>query len=173
MIEPTRSRVYDAHLSTAFSVVNFRQRKPAAPPQPHPGCAPSLCRLSAARKQRRRSGRESRLSADGWSGRVLGAGIPQLLSTRPSSVSVHAPEVTHSTAFSEMSGGSSYHACSQAIESPHLNSFDFEGDSDLMRLTVEGLLFNGICLLCSQGSHSLEMLENLKFFIFKPRKAWE
>lgn len=75
-------RVYDVHLSTAVSVVNFRQRKPASPPQPHHGCAPSLCRLSAARKQRRRSGRESRLSADGWSGRVLGAGIPQLLSTR-------------------------------------------------------------------------------------------
>lgn len=58
-----------------------------------------------------------------------------------STVTVHAPEVTHSTAFSEMSGGSSYHACSQAIESPHLNSFDFEGDTDFDAFDCGGFSF--------------------------------
>ncbi|XP_016422090.1 uncharacterized protein LOC107751035 [Sinocyclocheilus rhinocerous] len=64
---------------------SFRHRgsiNAAASPQPHRGCAPSLCRLSAARKQQQCPGRESGLSADGWSSRILGAGIPQLLSIR-------------------------------------------------------------------------------------------
>ncbi|KAG1935494.1 uncharacterized protein LOC120464543 [Pimephales promelas] len=58
-----------------------------------------------------------------------------------SNLAVHAPEITHSTGFSEMGGGSSYHACSQAIESPHINSFDFEGDSDFDAFDCGGFAF--------------------------------
>ncbi|RXN39541.1 pleckstrin -like protein [Labeo rohita] len=58
-----------------------------------------------------------------------------------SNMAVHAPDMTHSTAFSEMGGSSSYHACSQAIESPHFNSFDFEGDSDFDAFDCGGFAF--------------------------------
>lgn len=58
-----------------------------------------------------------------------------------SNMAVQATEITHSTAFTEIGGGSSYHTCSQAIESPHFNSFDFEGDSDFDAFDCGGFSF--------------------------------
>lgn len=58
-----------------------------------------------------------------------------------SNMAVRAPEMTHATASSEIGGGSSYHTCSQAIESPHFNSFDFEGDSDFDAFDCGGFAF--------------------------------
>ncbi|KAJ0021916.1 hypothetical protein NQD34_009406 [Periophthalmus magnuspinnatus] len=41
------------------------------------------------------------------------------------------PEITSgSGGFSELPTGNAFHACSQDVDSPHLNSFDFEADSD-------------------------------------------
>ncbi len=40
-----------------------------------------------------------------------------------------------------------------------------------MRLTVEGLLFNGICLLCSQGSHSPGNVREFEIFYFQAQKG--
>ncbi|KAL2095968.1 hypothetical protein ACEWY4_008116 [Coilia grayii] len=56
----------------------------------------------------------------------------------------HAPELGHSAAgFSELGGaGSSYHACGQAADGPHFNSFDFEGaDSDFDAFDCGGFAF--------------------------------
>ncbi|XP_043115540.1 uncharacterized protein si:ch1073-83n3.2 [Puntigrus tetrazona] len=75
-------------------------------------------------------------------GAAASSALGYLSSCPPASASsVHPPELSHSTAFSEMSGGSSYHACSQAIESPHFNSFDFEGDSDFDAFDCGGFAF--------------------------------
>lgn len=56
-----------------------------------------------------------------------------------SNMVVRAPDISHSTGFSD--SGASYHACSQAIESPHFNSFDFEGDSDFDAFDCGGFAF--------------------------------
>lgn len=170
MIEPTD----DGHLSTAVSVVNCRQRKPAASPQPHRGGTPSLCRLSAARKQQRRSGRESRLSADGWSGRVLGAGIPQLLSTRllhrgrPRSWS----DPLHSVLRDER------RQLLPRLQPSHRLAA-FEQLRLWGRLRFWCFWLWRVCFLMEyvylirRVPTVVEMLGNLKIVIFKPRKAWE
>lgn len=52
------------------------------------------------------------------------APMSPLVTSRP-------PEVSGSSgAFSELPTGGAFHACSQDVDSPHLNSFDFEADSD-------------------------------------------
>ncbi|CAL1571051.1 unnamed protein product [Knipowitschia caucasica] len=47
-----------------------------------------------------------------------------LATSRPPDIS------SGSGAFSELPAGGAFHACSQDVDSPHLNSFDFEADSD-------------------------------------------
>lgn len=76
-------------------------------------------------------------------GAAASSALGYLNSCPPASLNmaVRAPETTHSTAFSEMGGGTSYHTCSQAIESPHFNSFDFEGDSDFDAFDCGGFAF--------------------------------
>lgn len=162
MIEPTRS--------TAVSVVNYRQRKPAA----HIGCAPSLCRLSAARKQQRRSGRESRLSADGWSGRVLGAGLPQLLSTR----------LLHHDR--PCSWGDPLHSVFRDERRqllPRLQPSHRVATFEQLRLWGRYrfwcfwlwrvfFLMEFVYLICRLPT-VMEMLGDLKIVIFRPRMAWE
>lgn len=50
-------------------------------------------------------------------------------------------ELGHSAAgFSELSG-SGFHACGQAADGPHFNSFDFEGDSDFDAFDCGGFAF--------------------------------
>lgn len=52
------------------------------------------------------------------------------------------PEIAHGmSGFSELPAGSSYHACSQDVDSPHFNSFDFEGDSDFDAFDCGGFAF--------------------------------
>ncbi|KAG5269805.1 hypothetical protein AALO_G00206350 [Alosa alosa] len=51
-------------------------------------------------------------------------------------------ELGHSAGFSELGGaGSGYHACGQAADGPHFNSFDFEGDSDFDAFDCGGFAF--------------------------------
>ncbi|KAM4627637.1 uncharacterized protein ACJ7VT_002584 [Polymixia lowei] len=60
----------------------------------------------------------------------------------PSPLAVRAPEIAHSSgAFSDLAAGSSFHACSQDVDSPHFNSFDFEGDSDFDAFDCGGFAF--------------------------------
>ncbi|XP_027018457.1 uncharacterized protein si:ch1073-83n3.2 [Tachysurus fulvidraco] len=62
--------------------------------------------------------------------------------TGSSSVTAQAPEITHAVGFSELGGGMSYHhACVEAVDSPHYNSFDFEGDSDFDAFDCGGFTF--------------------------------
>lgn len=58
-----------------------------------------------------------------------------------SGTTARAPEMTHSDAFSELGAGASYHACSEAGDSPHFNSFDFQGDSDFDAFDCGGFSF--------------------------------
>ncbi|KAL6467709.1 hypothetical protein MHYP_G00233860 [Metynnis hypsauchen] len=75
-------------------------------------------------------------------GAAASSALGYLNSCSPSSsMAARAPEITHSTAFSELGGGTSYHACSQAVDSPHFNSFDFEGDSDFDAFDCGGFAF--------------------------------
>ena len=74
-------------------------------------------------------------------GAAASSALGYLSSCSPSSgMAAQAPEITHSTAFSELGGGTSYH-CSQAVDSPHFNSFDFEGDSDFDAFDCGGFAF--------------------------------
>ncbi|KAI7790036.1 hypothetical protein IRJ41_004555 [Triplophysa rosa] len=76
-------------------------------------------------------------------GAAASSALGYLNSSPPASsnMEVRTPEMAHSTASSEMGEGSSYHTCSQAIESPHINSFDFEGDSDFDAFDCGGFAF--------------------------------
>lgn len=52
------------------------------------------------------------------------------------------PELAHGAGgLSELTAGSSFHACSQDVDSPHFNSFDFEGDSDFDAFDCGGFAF--------------------------------
>ncbi|KAG7319607.1 hypothetical protein KOW79_016750 [Hemibagrus wyckioides] len=62
--------------------------------------------------------------------------------TGSSSVAAQAPEITHAMGFSELGGDTSYHhTCAEAVDSPHFNSFDFEGDSDFDAFDCGGFTF--------------------------------
>lgn len=59
-----------------------------------------------------------------------------------SNVAAQAPEITHSVDFSELGSGTSYHhSCAETVDSPHFNSFDFEGDSDFDAFDCGGFTF--------------------------------
>ncbi|XP_076837608.1 uncharacterized protein LOC143482913 [Brachyhypopomus gauderio] len=62
-------------------------------------------------------------------------------SSSSSGVATRAPDVSRSTAFSELGGGASLSSCSQGGDSPHFNSFDFEGDSDFDAFDCGGFAF--------------------------------
>ncbi|XP_035766119.1 uncharacterized protein LOC118454635, partial [Neolamprologus brichardi] len=63
-------------------------------------------------------------------GAAASSALGYLNSCSPSSpLATRPPEIAHGTGgFSELSAGGSFHACSQDVDSPHFNSFDFEGD---------------------------------------------
>lgn len=65
-------------------------------------------------------------------GAAASSALGYLNSCTPSSpLTSRAPEMTNTSGgFSELPTGGSFHACSQDLDSPHLNSFDFEADSD-------------------------------------------
>ncbi|XP_015241128.1 PREDICTED: uncharacterized protein LOC107091624 [Cyprinodon variegatus] len=53
-----------------------------------------------------------------------------------------APEIAEgSGTFSDLPTGGSFHACSQDVDSPNFNSFDFEGDSDFDAFDCGGFAF--------------------------------
>ncbi|KAJ8275680.1 hypothetical protein COCON_G00074320 [Conger conger] len=60
----------------------------------------------------------------------------------PSPHDARPPEHLSTAAdFPDMGGGSAYHACSQAVDSPHFHSFDFEADSDFDAFDCGGFAF--------------------------------
>ncbi|KAG7217602.1 hypothetical protein INR49_021288 [Caranx melampygus] len=76
-------------------------------------------------------------------GAAASSALGYLSSCSPSSpLASRAPEIAHGTGgFSELSAGGSFHACSQDVDSPHFNSFDFEGDSDFDAFDCGGFAF--------------------------------
>ncbi|XP_046892230.1 uncharacterized protein si:ch1073-83n3.2 [Hypomesus transpacificus] len=75
-------------------------------------------------------------------GAAASSALGYLNSCAPTSpLASRPPELPHSTAFSDMATGGPYHACSQAADSPHFNSFDFEGDSDFDAFDCGGFAF--------------------------------
>ncbi|XP_005951782.1 uncharacterized protein LOC102293674 isoform X3 [Haplochromis burtoni] len=76
-------------------------------------------------------------------GAAASSALGYLNSCSPSSpLATRPPEIAHSTGgFSELSAGGSFHACSQDVDSPHFNSFDFEGDSDFDAFDCGGFAF--------------------------------
>ncbi|CAJ1064936.1 uncharacterized protein LOC117825226 isoform X2 [Xyrichtys novacula] len=77
-------------------------------------------------------------------GAAASSALGYLNSCSPSSplAAGRSAEMTNSAGgFSELSAGSSHHACSQDVDSPHFNSFDFEGDSDFDAFDCGGFAF--------------------------------
>ncbi|CAL8363101.1 unnamed protein product [Merluccius merluccius] len=60
-----------------------------------------------------------------------------------SPLATRAPEMVHvSGGFAELPGGGSpFHGCSQDVDSPHFNSFDFEADADFDAFDCGGFAF--------------------------------
>lgn len=75
-------------------------------------------------------------------GAAATSALGYLNSCSPSSpLATRAPEIAHGTGgFSDHAAGS-FHACSQDVDSPHFNSFDFEGDSDFDAFDCGGFAF--------------------------------
>ncbi|XP_051720043.1 uncharacterized protein si:ch1073-83n3.2 isoform X1 [Ctenopharyngodon idella] len=117
---------------------SINQRPPCSP-----SVAPPLRSADCLRHGNSSDARAVRAVCLLMGGAAASSALGYLNSCPPTSsnMAAHNPEMTHSTAFSEMGGGSSYHACSQAIESPHFNSFDFEGDSDFDAFDCGGFAF--------------------------------
>ncbi|KAL6115748.1 uncharacterized protein ACO6RY_00530 [Pungitius sinensis] len=65
------------------------------------------------------------------------------LNSSPSSpLASRAPDIGHGVGgFSELPAGGSFNACSHDVDSPHFNSFDFEGDSDFDAFDCGGFAF--------------------------------
>ncbi|XP_024133459.2 pleckstrin homology domain-containing family B member 2 [Oryzias melastigma] len=76
-------------------------------------------------------------------GAAASSALGYISSCGPSSpLATRGPEVAHGPGgFSELSTGGSFHACSQDVDSPHFNSFDFEGDSDFDAFDCGGFAF--------------------------------
>lgn len=76
-------------------------------------------------------------------GAAASSALSYISSCSPSSpLATRATEITHgSGAFSELSTGGAFHACSQDVDSPHFNSFDFEADSDFDAFDCGGFAF--------------------------------
>ncbi|KAG8001820.1 Cytochrome P450 2A13 [Nibea albiflora] len=76
-------------------------------------------------------------------GTAASSALGYLNSCSPSSpLASRAPEIAHGAGgFSELSAGGSFHACSQDVDSPHFNSFDFEADSDFDAFDCGGFAF--------------------------------
>ncbi|XP_061575865.1 uncharacterized protein si:ch1073-83n3.2 isoform X1 [Cololabis saira] len=76
-------------------------------------------------------------------GPAASSALTYISSCSPSSpLTARAPEITHGAGgFSELPAGGAFHACSQDVDSPHFNSFDFEGDSDFDAFDCGGFAF--------------------------------
>lgn len=75
-------------------------------------------------------------------GAAASSALGYLNSCPSSPLAGRAPEVSHGTSgFSEYPPAGSFHACSQDVDSPHMNSFDFEADSDFDAFDCGGFAF--------------------------------
>lgn len=75
-------------------------------------------------------------------GAAASSALGYLNSCPSSPLAGRAPEMAHGTgSFSEYAPVGSFHACSQDVDSPHFNSFDFEGDSDFDAFDCGGFAF--------------------------------
>lgn len=76
-------------------------------------------------------------------GAAASSALGYISSCGPSSpLATRGPEIAQGAGgFSELSTGGSFHACSQDVDSPHFNSFDFEGDSDFDAFDCGGFAF--------------------------------
>ncbi|XP_047248309.1 uncharacterized protein si:ch1073-83n3.2 [Girardinichthys multiradiatus] len=76
-------------------------------------------------------------------GAAASSALGYLSSCSPTSPLVtRVPEIAQgSGAFSDLPTGGSFHGCSQDVDSPHFNSFDFEGDSDFDAFDCGGFAF--------------------------------
>ncbi|KAG9351880.1 hypothetical protein JZ751_023131 [Albula glossodonta] len=75
-------------------------------------------------------------------GAAASSALGYLGSCSPSAHDARPPDhMTPAADFSDMGGGGAYHACSQAVDSPHFHSFDFEGDSDFDAFDCGGFAF--------------------------------
>ncbi|CAG12754.1 unnamed protein product [Tetraodon nigroviridis] len=75
-------------------------------------------------------------------GAAASSALGYLNSCSPTSpLAGRSPEISQGTGgFSENAAGS-FHTCSQDVDSPHFNSFDFEGDSDFDAFDCGGFAF--------------------------------
>uniref|UniRef100_A0A1A8JI62 PH domain-containing protein n=2 Tax=Nothobranchius kuhntae TaxID=321403 RepID=A0A1A8JI62_NOTKU len=76
-------------------------------------------------------------------GAAASSALGYLTSCPPSSpLAARAPDMAHSPGgLSDLPAGGSFHACSQDVDSPHFNSFDFEADSDFDAFDCGGFAF--------------------------------
>ncbi|XP_029964872.1 uncharacterized protein LOC115400931 [Salarias fasciatus] len=76
-------------------------------------------------------------------GAAASSALGYLSSCSPSSpLAARAPELAHGAGgFSELPPAGSFHACSQDVDSPQFNSFDFEADSDFDAFDCGGFAF--------------------------------
>ncbi|KAJ8342364.1 hypothetical protein SKAU_G00322920 [Synaphobranchus kaupii] len=75
-------------------------------------------------------------------GAAASSALGYLGSCAPSTHDARPPEHMPPAAdFSDMGGGGTYHGCSQAVDSPHFHSFDFEADSDFDAFDCGGFAF--------------------------------
>lgn len=75
-------------------------------------------------------------------GAAASSALGYLNSCPSSPLAGRAPEVSHSAGgFTEYPPAGSFHACSQDADSPHMNSFDFEADSDFDAFDCGGFAF--------------------------------
>lgn len=75
-------------------------------------------------------------------GAAASSALGYLNSCSPTSpLASRSPEISQGTGgFCENAAGS-FHTCSQDADSPHFNSFDFEGDSDFDAFDCGGFAF--------------------------------
>ncbi|TRZ04502.1 hypothetical protein DNTS_005394, partial [Danionella cerebrum] len=115
---------------------SFSQRAP-----PSPSLSPSLRSADCLRHGNSSDARAVRAVCLLMGGAAASSALGYLNSCPPNGSSLNSairgPEMGHSSAFSEMSAGGSF----QAMESPHFNSFDFEGDSDFDAFDCGGFTF--------------------------------
>lgn len=75
-------------------------------------------------------------------GAAASSALGYLNSCPSSPLAGRAPEVSHGAGgFAEYPTAGSFHACSQDVDSPHMNSFDFEADSDFDAFDCGGFAF--------------------------------
>lgn len=75
-------------------------------------------------------------------GAAASSALGYLNSSPSSPLASRAPDIGHGVGgFSELPAGGSFSACSQDVDSPNFNSFDFEGDSDFDAFDCGGFAF--------------------------------